>query len=97
MLSLLAFLANTMGTPYLLAQMVARAYPVPGSTESYGTYSIRKGGCERFDSRSAKELLGYLLDLLDDETHAFHAVSSGFQPVFAAHNQLAKGKDKIAL
>ena len=51
-------------------------YPVPGSTESYGTYSIRKGGCERFDSRSAKELLGYLLDLLDDETHAFHAVSS---------------------
>ena len=29
-------------------------YPVPGSTESYGTYSIRKGGCERFDSRSAR-------------------------------------------
>ncbi len=46
------------------------------STESYGTYSIRKGGCERFDSRSAKELLGYLSDLLDDETHAFNAVSS---------------------
>lgn len=28
------------------------------------------------DSRSAKELLGYLSDLLDDETHAFNAVSS---------------------
>ncbi|MCS2282381.1 hypothetical protein NXW50_30925, partial [Bacteroides thetaiotaomicron] len=44
-------------------------YPAKDSTESYGTYSIRKGGCERFDSRSAKELLGYLSDLLDDETH----------------------------
>lgn len=51
-------------------------YPEKDSTESNGTYSIRKGGCERFDSRSAKELLGYLSDLLDDETHAFHAVSS---------------------
>ncbi len=51
-------------------------YPAKDSTESYGTYSIRKGGCERFDSRSARELLGYLSDLLDDETHAFNAVSS---------------------
>lgn len=51
-------------------------YSAKDSTESYGTYSIRKGGCERFDSRSAKELLGYLSDLLDDETHAFNAVSS---------------------
>jgi hypothetical protein len=51
-------------------------YPEKDSTESNGTYSIRKGGCERFDSRSAKELLGYLSDLLDDETHAFNAVSS---------------------
>lgn len=39
--------------------------------EDCGTYSLRKGGCERFDSRSAKELLVYLLDLLDDESHAF--------------------------
>lgn len=41
------------------------------SMEDCGTYSLRKGGCERFDSRSAKELLVYLLDLLDDESHAF--------------------------
>ena len=41
-----------------------------------GTYSLRKGGCERFDSRSAKEMLVYLQDLLDDETKAFSAVSS---------------------
>lgn len=51
-------------------------YPEKDTMASYGTYSIRKGGCERFDSRSAKELLCYLLDLLDDETHAFRSVSS---------------------
>lgn len=51
-------------------------YPDGNSKAGYGTYSIRKGGCERFDSRSAKELLSYLLDLLDDETHAFGSVSS---------------------
>lgn len=41
-----------------------------------GTYSLRKGGCERFDSRSAKEMLAYLQELLDNETKAFSAVSS---------------------
>lgn len=46
------------------------------SKTGHGTYSIRKGGCERFDSRSAQELLCYLLDLLDDETHAFGSVPS---------------------
>lgn len=51
-------------------------YPDGNSKTGYGTYSIRKGGCERFDSRSAQELLCYLLDLLDDETHAFGSVSS---------------------
>lgn len=51
-------------------------YPENGSMAGHGTYSIRKGGCERFDSRSAQELLCYLLDLLDDETHAFSSVSS---------------------
>lgn len=59
-------------------------YQEPVSKENYGTYSIRKGGCERFDSRSAKELLVYLLDLLDDETHAFHAVSSIKQQALAS-------------
>ena len=51
-------------------------YPDGNSKTGYGTYSIRKGGCERFDSRSAQELLCYLLDLLDDETHAFGSVPS---------------------
>ena len=34
MLSLLAFLANTMGTPYLLAQMVARAMPLASAVST---------------------------------------------------------------
>lgn len=42
----------------------------------YGTYSIRRGGCERFDSRSAKDLLCYLTDLLSDETSAFGSLPS---------------------
>ena len=51
-------------------------YPDGNSKTGHGTYSIRKGGCERFASRSAQELLCYLLDLLDDETHAFGSVPS---------------------
>lgn len=51
-------------------------YGTQNAMETNGTYSLRKGGCERFDSRSAREMLVYLLDLLDDETKAFSAVSS---------------------
>lgn len=51
-------------------------YGGQNGTEQNGTYSLRKGGCERFDSRSAKEMLIYLQDLLDNETKAFSAVSS---------------------
>lgn len=51
-------------------------YDGQSNSRQYGTYSLRKGGCERFDSRSAKEMLNYLLDLLDEETKAFSTVSS---------------------
>lgn len=47
-----------------------------GGERQYGTYSIRKGGCERFDSRSAKELLEYLSNVLDDEANAFGTIQS---------------------
>lgn len=36
-----------------------------------GTYSVRNGGCERFDSRDAKDYLTRLVDLLDEETAIF--------------------------
>lgn len=36
-----------------------------------GTYLLRQGGVERFDTRTASELLNYLLDLLRDESASF--------------------------
>lgn len=36
-----------------------------------GEYIIRKGGVERFDQRNATEMLGYLVDLLRDESASF--------------------------
>lgn len=43
-----------------------------------GSYSIRFGGTERFDSRSAKELVDYLFELLRDEKAAFAAYGPDF-------------------
>jgi hypothetical protein len=36
-----------------------------------GTFLLRQGGVERFDTRTASELLKYLLDLLRDESASF--------------------------
>lgn len=36
-----------------------------------GTYAVRKGGIERFDIRSAKEYLSYLIELMRDESAIF--------------------------
>ena len=36
-----------------------------------GRYVIRKGGVQRFDQRSAREYLSYMIDLLRDESAAF--------------------------
>lgn len=39
--------------------------------ESPGRFLLRQGGVQRFDTRTASELLKYLLDLLRDESAAF--------------------------
>lgn len=44
------------------------------NSSDQGTYSIRNGGCERFDSRDAKDYLTRLVDLLDEETAIFSSV-----------------------
>lgn len=44
------------------------------NSSGQGTYSIRNGGCERFDSRDAKDYLTRLVDLLDEETAIFSSV-----------------------
>jgi hypothetical protein len=41
------------------------------SSAEIGTYSVRKGGIERFDTRSAKEYLNYLIELMRDESAIF--------------------------
>lgn len=41
------------------------------TSSDQGTYSIRNGGCERFDSRDAKDYLTRLVDLLNEEAGIF--------------------------
>ena len=44
----------------------------------FGTYSIKKGGTERFDTRNAKEYILNLIDLLRDEGVSFSLMGKGF-------------------
>jgi hypothetical protein len=43
-----------------------------------GSYTIRSGDLERFDSRNAAEYLNYLVELLRDESRAFAAFGQDF-------------------
>ncbi|WP_374948626.1 hypothetical protein [Mucilaginibacter sp.] len=43
-----------------------------------GSYSIRNGGAERFDDRSAQQLITYLFELLRDEKAAFASYGNDF-------------------
>ena len=47
-------------------------------TQEYGTYSVKRGGTERFDARDAKEYTAYLIDLLRDESASFNLLGKGF-------------------
>ncbi|MEO8770643.1 MAG: hypothetical protein ABI402_11175 [Ferruginibacter sp.] len=46
--------------------------------EETGTYTLRRGGVERFDERNAKEFISYLLELLRSESAAFSAYGNDF-------------------
>jgi hypothetical protein len=43
-----------------------------------GSYTIRNGGAERFDSRNARQTIEYLFELLRDEKAAFAAYGNDF-------------------
>lgn len=45
--------------------------------EQQGSYSIRHGGCERFDTRDARDYLVRLLDLLNEESATFSSIFKG--------------------
>lgn len=46
--------------------------------EETGTYTLRNGGVERFDGRSARELISYLVELLRSESAAFSTYGYDF-------------------
>lgn len=46
--------------------------------ENVGTFTLRTGGLERFDSRNGKEMINYLLELLRSESAAFSAFGQDF-------------------
>jgi hypothetical protein len=64
------------------------------NTENYnsGTYTLRQGGIQRFDSRNAKEIIQYLIDLLRDESASFTILGNEF-----LSNQLKQFNQLIAL
>lgn len=45
---------------------------------SFGTYTIKRGGVERFDERDAKEYISNLIDLLREETVAFSMLGKDY-------------------
>jgi hypothetical protein len=53
--------------------------PYTQASQSFeGSYSIRNGGAERFDPRSAEQIIQYLFELLRDEKAAFASYGSDF-------------------
>jgi hypothetical protein len=53
--------------------------PYTQSNQNFeGSYSIRNGGAERFDSRNAQQIIEYLFELLRDEKAAFAAYGNDF-------------------
>lgn len=45
---------------------------------SFGTYSLKRGGVERFDTRDANEYISNLIDLLRDESVAFSLLGKDY-------------------
>ena len=64
-----------------LTDEIHEYHPVPhriSEGEAVGTYALRYGGVERFDSRNAREMIGYLMELLRSESAAFAAYGYDF-------------------
>lgn len=49
--------------------------------DEHGTYTLRNGGVERFDSRNAREFISYLLELLRSESAAFSSYGYDFMAI----------------
>ncbi|MFO7617574.1 MAG: hypothetical protein R6V75_10010 [Bacteroidales bacterium] len=62
--------SNTSGKAYVM-----KAFSGIGKMEK-GSYILRQGGIARFDSRNAREMINYLLELLRDESAAFSVLGT---------------------
>ena len=64
---------------YSLSNVVYRPTTLSGLTEgATDTYTLRTHGAGRFDTRTGREALGELLELLRDESRAFTAAGTDF-------------------
>jgi hypothetical protein len=65
---------------------------------NFGTYILKRGGAERFDSRNAKEYLSNLIDLMREESIAFSMMSRKFLDTFVKRieTELASAEQKLS-
>lgn len=71
--------------------------PFQDETNRQGTYVVKRGGVERFDSRNAKEYISNLVDILREEGASFSMIGRGFvdELVTKINEQLAAVEKKI--
>ena len=72
---------HLLGIERLLDNQGSSYSELPYSKNNYtneGSYALRNGGAERFDSRRAKETIAYLFELLRDEKAAFSSYGPDF-------------------
>jgi len=57
---------------------VYKPLPYQDENNRFGTYVLKRGGVERFDSRNAKEYISNLIDILREEGASFSMIGRGF-------------------
>lgn len=71
--------------------------PFRDETSRFGTYVVKRGGIERFDSRNAQEYISNLVDILREEGASFSMIGRGFVDELIAkiNEQLASVEKKM--
>lgn len=76
---------------------IFKPLPFQDETNRFGTYVVKRGGVERFDSRDAREYISNLIDILREEGASFSMIGRGFVDELIAKisEQLAAVEKKI--
>lgn len=71
--------------------------PFRDETNRHGTYVVKRGGVERFDSRNAREYISNLIDILREEGASFSMIGRGFvdELIIKVNEQLTAVEKKI--